>query len=211
MDTMRRPRFAVWNTLALCAGLLAFGCGGYESADDAKTAEKKSEKVAATDADNTPAFGNTVAGDGEAPRVTQTGDVAISKHPPGMSEALPTEVMRMVNMDDEEVQFDKTTLGRKIQEINAFAVEMTMFGVMGNDSALYTYAQMESLDAAGALEGKKTFARFNRAIIHGDRDAVAKAVAAGDVNWFLSPRDESYPHNGINKQIAAKSHEGHNH
>ncbi len=210
MDTMRHPRFVLMATLVLCAGLFAFGCGS-KSEEGAQTTAKNAEKAPATDEDHTPAIGKTVAGSGEAPRVTQTGDVAISKHAPGTSEALPSEVMRMVNMEDEEVQFDKTTLGRKIKEINAFAVEETMFGLMGNDSVLYTYAQMESLDAAGALAGKKTFARFNRAIIHGDRDDVAKAVAAGGVNWFLVPREESYPHNGINKAIAAKTHEGHNH
>lgn len=210
MYAIRRPRFALMTTLVLSAGVFAFGCGS-KSEEGAGTAAKKTENVAATEADHTPAIGKTVAGSGEAPRVTQTGDVAISKHAPGTSEALPSEVMRMVNMEDEEVIFDKTTLGRKITEINAFAVEQTMFGVIGNDSALYTYAQMESLDAAGALEEKKTFARFNRAIIHGDRDAVAEAVAAGGVNWFLVPREESYPHNGINKAIAEKTHEGHNH
>ena len=129
---------------------------------------------------------------------------------PGGGESTPLTLvlLKQTEMEDHEFFFSEDLRARKVRGRDVMAVEMVRFGILPDTTALWTFVQMESLNAAGVMDqSTRTFAVFSRAIIKGDSTEVAAIVARGGVNWHRVPKHQKYPANGIHRAVAERQAE----
>ncbi len=179
-----------WPLAAILIGMMVVtGCGSGGSEGGASKEEEKTAKAAGKDAKKPAGF-----------------PMKIAAQPAGTSQPLPSVLLNRISLVDEETSFGESIVGRKLSDIDAYAVEMVAFGMMSDTTSRWTMAQMESLRTAGVLsDDTKTFALFSRAIVHGDAASVESALNSGTVQWQEAMRRERYPLNGIRGKLVEKA------
>jgi len=130
----------------------------------------------------------------------------LAKDRPSMP--LPTPLFRQISFDDHVYQFAPGVAGRGVADREVIALEKVRFGLASDSSRVWTMAQMESLNAAGAIDREtRSFPIFSRALVRGDSTEVAKLLADGEIMWYDVPRFERYPMRGVFAKFAERVEE----
>lgn len=130
----------------------------------------------------------------------------LAKDRPSMP--LPTSLFRQITFDDHVYHFAPGVAGRDVTDRDVVALERVRFGLVSDSSRVWTMAQMESLNAAGAIDREtRSFPIISRALVRGDSTEVAKLLADGEIMWYDVPRSERYPMRGVFAKFAERVEE----